>query len=108
MTTAENMPGFDEEKSVFGLVCDEEMFDMTSLSSRRTGVPGTIYMATAQGQHGPRIKWYPDRPSRDAPCLVVTLEVPPHPINHGLSLRIARQGEPALRWAAQNRTALVE
>jgi hypothetical protein len=97
VTTGPGAPGLREEQAALqGVVTDDEMFDMTNLSSRRTGVPGMIYAATAQGQHGPRIKWYPGRPGRNVPCLVITLETPPRAINLGLPPRVAREGEAAL------------
>jgi hypothetical protein len=109
MTAAPGRGGFSEEQArLEGVVRDDDMFDMTNLSTRRTGLDGVVYTSTAQGQHGPRINWYPGRPGRDAACLVVTLETPPRPINQGLPPREARQAEAALlAWAALNREALL-
>ena len=86
----------------------DEMVEIVNLSRSRTGVGGTIFISTRIAAHGPRIKWWPGRPERDGPCLVVTLEHPPRAINMGLPLRIARAGEAdALAWAALNREALL-
>lgn len=87
---------------------DDEVFEMVNLPRSDTGVAGTIYVSSIQGGHGPRVKWYPQRPGRDAPCLTVTLEDPPRCVNHGLAAREVRQGEAAVReWIALNREALL-
>ena len=87
---------------------DDEVFEMVNLPRSDTGVAGTIYVSSMQGPHGPRVKWYPQRPGRDASCLTVTLEEPPRVINHGLSARDARDGREAVAtWVALNREALL-
>ena len=62
MTTALHVPA---------ATLDDEIFEMVNLPRKDTGVDGIVYVSTAQGPHGPRVKWYPDRPGRDAPCLTV-------------------------------------
>jgi hypothetical protein len=103
-------PGLAEDQAALaGLATDEDMFDMVNLATRRTGVPGTIFVSTRRASHGPRIKWYPGKPAWDAPCLVVTLEAPPRCVNQGLPAREAREGEAAvLPWAERNRAALLQ
>jgi hypothetical protein len=109
VTPAAEEPGFREEQApITQVVFDDDMYDVTNISTRRTGLDGVVYASTAQGQHGPRIKWYPGRPGRDAACLVVTLEDPPRAINQGLAPRDAREAErQVVAWAALNRTALL-
>lgn len=88
---------------------DDELVEMANLPRSDTGVDGTIDISTMQGSHGPRVKWYPSRPGRDVPCLTVTLEEPPRPINHGLHMRQVQQIEASLcRWVALNRNALLD
>jgi hypothetical protein len=101
--------GFEEEQAPFNaMVVDDEMFDMTNLSERRTGLGGVVHCSTIQGQHGPRVKWYPGRPGRDAPCLVIALESPPRAVNQGLPALLARSAERDLVcWAELNRTLLL-
>lgn len=92
-----------------GTAADDEMFDVVNLATRETGVAGTIFVSTAQGAHGPRVKWYPGRPGRDAPCLTVTLEAVPQVINHGLPRLQMAAGEAQLReWVRLNRAALLD
>jgi hypothetical protein len=109
--------GFEEEQAPLRDAASEkvaydpardEMVEIVNLSQKRTGVGGTIFISTRMAAHGPRIKWWPGRPERDGPCLVVTLEDPPRVINMDLPARIARSGEAdALAWAALNRDALL-
>ena len=110
MTPEPRPAGFGEEQARLEgmLPDDDEMFDMVNLSTRRTGVRGTIFISTRRASHGPRIKWFPGKPEWEGPCLVVTLEEPPRAINQGLQPRIAREGETvALPWAVRNRDALL-
>jgi hypothetical protein len=87
---------------------DEEMVEVVNLSARDSGIPGTIFVSTQLGAHGPRIKWFPGRPSREGACLIVTLEEPPRAINQGLAAIEARRAEPPLvAWVSLNRIALL-
>lgn len=86
----------------------DELYDVVNLPRSDTGVDGIIYVSTAQGAHGPRVKWFPQRPGRDVPCLVVTPEEPPRLLNQGLPAALARRMEPMLlAWAERNRAALL-
>lgn len=110
MTPEPARPGLGEDQARLdgSLPDDDEMFDMVNLSTRRTGIRGTIFISTRRAAHGPRIKWFPGKPEWDAPCLVVTLEDPPRAINQRLPMHVAREGESAvLPWAARNRDALL-
>jgi hypothetical protein len=85
---------------------EDDPVEMANLTEARTGVPGTIYVSTRQGRHGPRIKWYPRRPGAEEAFLTVTLEDPPRLINHGVAPREASGVVAAAEWAALNRDAL--
>ncbi len=86
----------------------DEIAEMVNLPRDDTGVGGTIYISTAQGPHGPRIKWYPGRPSRDAASVTVTLEEDPRAINHGVQVAQWRAAEaPVRQWLALNRVELL-
>jgi hypothetical protein len=87
----------------------DEMVDVMNLLQDDTGVAGTIFVSTRLAAHGPRIKWWPGRPDREGPCLIVTLEDPPRAINAGLPPRVVRVGgADAVAWANLNRAALLE
>jgi hypothetical protein len=86
----------------------DELADMVNLARRHTGVEGTIFISTALGQHGPRVKWFPGRPARDAPCMTVTIETPPRVLNHGLPERVVALASPdVVAWVEANRAALL-
>jgi hypothetical protein len=92
-----------------GVDADDEMFDVVNLVSGDTGLVGIVFVSTAQGAHGPRVKWYPGRPGRDAPCLAVTLEAEPRVINLGLPRVQAAGAEAPIRaWVRLNREPLLE
>ena len=42
----------EEQAPIGGVVFDEDMYDVTNISTRRTGIGGVIYASTTQGQHG--------------------------------------------------------
>lgn len=102
--------GFGEEQARFGRdTADADgLVEMVNLPTRYTGVVGTVFISTAMGAHGPRVKWFPGKPGRDLPCLVMTLETPPRAINEGLPVPVAREGERLVRpWVESNRDALL-
>ena len=87
---------------------DLEAIEMANLREGDTGVPGTMYVSSAQGSHGPRTKWFPGRGGTDIPCLTITIADPPIVINHNLSERDSRRGsDPARRWTVLNAAALL-
>ena len=85
---------------------EDNLFEMVNLARKDTGVGGII--STAQGQHGPCVKWYPGRPGRDEPCLTVSLEAEPRILDHHLPPRVAAEaGREVVAWASQNREGLL-
>lgn len=56
---------------------EDRLIEMANLTERDTNVPGTIFISTALGSHGPRVKWYPGRPGRDLPCLSLSIAADP-------------------------------
>jgi hypothetical protein len=88
---------------------DIKLIEMANLSTAQTGVDGVIYISTTQGGHGPRVKWYPGRPSATAPCLSVTVEAQPRAFNHGLPRQAFEAGRTAVaRWVELNHAALLD
>lgn len=85
----------------------DDPVEMTNLRERHTGVPGVISISTRQGQHGPRIKWFPQRACGGDPFLTITLDQPPRLLNHGVSPRDATGAVAAAQWAEINRDALL-
>ena len=101
----------DKAKDAIGHDPDTlELLDMANLEEADTGVAGVIYVSTQQGSHGPRVKWYPSRPtSRTDDCLSVTIAATPRVFNHGLPKVLeTRIADPLTRWVALNHGALLD
>ncbi len=101
--------GFGEEQARFGSSdAADDLVEMVNLPTRYTGLSGTVFISTAMGPHGPRVKWFPGKPGRDLPCLVEMLETPPRALNQGLSVPVAGEGERLVApWVESNRAALL-
>ena len=51
-------------------LASEELAEMANLTSAQTGVTGTIFISTAMGAHGPRVKYFV-QPGRTQPSFSV-------------------------------------
>jgi hypothetical protein len=68
-----------------------------------------VSISTAQASHAPRVKWYPGRPGRTAPCLSVTVEAEPRAINDNLPPPVAASAAgPVVGWVAANYAGLLD
>lgn len=96
-------PTLDEEIGALG---DEHIFDMANLVESQTGVPGTITITTAMGQHGPRVKYFLKR-GRHQPSFSVTVASTPRVVANSLDDRdLKRVGPGVIAWVALNHEAL--
>ncbi len=87
------------------LAC-EDVVEMANLTSAQTGVPGTIFISTAMGAHGPRVKYFL-RPGRTQPSFSVSIADAPTVVANSLSTRVVRQMSPqAINWVSRNKDAL--
>jgi hypothetical protein len=88
-------------------LCDDILVEMANLTSGQTGVPGTIFISTAMGGHGPRVKYY-QQPGRTQPSFSVTIADPPTVAANSLPIRVIRQLSPQVTaWVARNKDALL-
>ena len=86
----------------------DEVVEMANLTSAQTGVPGTIFISTAMGQHGPRVKYF-ERPGKTQPSFSVSIANPPAVAANGLPPRVVRQTAPqVIAWVERNRDALLD
>jgi hypothetical protein len=86
----------------------EELVEMANLTTAQTGVPGTIFISTEMGSHGPRIKYFV-QPGRNQPSFSVLIADPPHVVANSLPDRVLRQRAPdVIRWVALNKDALLD
>jgi len=86
----------------------EELVEMANLTSAQTGVAGTIFISTAMGGHGPRVKYFL-RPGRTQPSFSVSIADPPAVVANSLPARTLRQmAPPVIAWVALNRDSLLD
>ena len=86
----------------------EDMVEMANLTSAQTGVSGTIFISTAMGGHGPRVKYFV-RPGRTQPSFSVSIADPPAVVANSLPARTVRQISPhVIAWVALNKDALLD
>jgi hypothetical protein len=86
----------------------EELVEMANLTTDQTGVPGTIFISTVMGSHGPRVKYFV-QPGRNQPSFSVVIADPPRVVANSLPDRVLRQRAPeVIRWVALNKDALID
>jgi hypothetical protein len=86
----------------------DELVEMANLTAAQTGVPGTIFISTAMGSHGLRVKYYV-QPGRTQPSFSVTISDTPVVAANSLPLRVLRQmSPPVIQWVSLNRTPLLD
>jgi hypothetical protein len=86
----------------------EDTVEMANLTSAQTGVPGTIFISTAMGAHGPRVKYFA-QPGRSQPSFSVSVADPPVVVANSLPARTVCQMAPqAIEWVSRNRDALLD
>jgi hypothetical protein len=89
------------------LAC-EELVEMANLTSAQTGVAGTIFISTATGAHGPRVKYFL-QPGRSQPSFSVSIAEIPAVVANSLPARVVRQMSPqVVEWVSHNRDALLD
>jgi hypothetical protein len=81
---------------------------MANLTAAQTGVPGTIFISTAMGSHGPRAKYFV-QPGRSQPSFSVSVSNNPSVVANSLPTRVLNQMSPqVIRWVVLNRDALLD
>lgn len=86
---------------------DDILLEMANLGEVDTHVPGTIFVSTALGAHGPRVKWYPKTPGRALPCLIMSISAEPEVRDDFLPARVSGPVLPLLReWIKLNHADL--
>jgi len=86
----------------------EEVVEMANLTSAQTGVAGTIFISTAMGAHGPRVKYFV-QPGRTQPSFSVSIADIPAVVANSLPARVVRQMSPqVIGWVSRNRDTLLD
>ncbi|HEY2069466.1 MAG TPA: hypothetical protein VGG48_07930 [Rhizomicrobium sp.] len=98
-------PTLEEELASLG---EDDLFDMTNLPSARTGVAGVLFISTAVGQHGPRVKFF-EKTGRGQSSFSVSIAEVPSLLANSLPQRVVDQAlGDVTSWVALNRIALLE
>jgi hypothetical protein len=89
-------------------VADLPLFEMANLRENRTGIPGTVYISTAQGEHGARVKYFAGRAGNDQPSFSVTISLPPRVEANSLPEQVENEYGPLVKhWVELNYQALL-
>ncbi|TMJ49632.1 MAG: hypothetical protein E6G90_11900 [Alphaproteobacteria bacterium] len=89
-------------------LAEDDVVEMANLTTAQTGVPGTIFISTAMGGHGPRVKYFL-QPGRSQPSFSVAVADNPSVVANSLPLRVVRQTSPqVIDWVARNKDALLD
>src|SRR5436190_14600013 len=89
-------------------LASEELVEMANLTGEQTGIAGTIFISTAMGAHGPRVKYFV-QPGRTQPSFSVSIADPPAVVANSLPARTVRQIAPqVIEWVSRNRAALLD
>ena len=108
VTTADYRTRIPTDISLADELSSEDVVEMANLTSAQTGVHGTIFISTAMGAHGPRVKYFV-RPGRTQPSFSVSIADPPAVVANSLPARALRQFSPqVIEWVARNRDALLD
>jgi hypothetical protein len=82
--------------------------EMANLTSAQTGVPGTIFISTAMGAHGPRVKYFM-QPGRTQPSFSVSVADTPTVVANSLPACTVRQMSPqVIAWVSRNKDELLD
>jgi hypothetical protein len=96
-------PTLDEELRALG---EEDLVEMANLPPEWTGVLATLFISTALGQHGPRVKVYL-KPGRNQPSASISIGPNPRVLASSLDPRdLNRIAPKALEWVALNHERL--
>ena len=86
----------------------EDVVEMANLTTAQTRVPGTIFISTAMGGRGPRIKYFL-QPGRSQSSFSVAVADIPTVIANSLPARVVRQMSPqVIDWVSRNQDALLD
>jgi len=89
-------------------LAQEELVEMANLTSAQTGINGAIFISTAMGAHGPRVKYFV-QPGRTQPSFSVSVVDAPAVLANSLPAHVVRQMSPqVIDWVSHNKNALLD
>jgi hypothetical protein len=87
---------------------DDIAADMANLTTAQTGIDGTIFISTAMGAHGPRVKYFL-QPGRTEPSFSVSISDKPVVVANSLPARVVHRMSPRVfEWVSLNQAALLD
>jgi len=75
-------------------LADEDLVEFVNLREEETGIPGTIYILTEIGGHGPRVKYYAGRTGKTQASFSVSIGISPRLLASSLPGQITREMAP--------------
>lgn len=97
-------PTLGEELAAFG---DDDVVEMTNLQEDDTGIAGIIFISTAMGSHGPRVKYF-IKAGRSQPSFSVSISDEPKILANSLPQRDLTRASPSvIEWVRLNKDALL-
>lgn len=84
-------------------------FEMTNLGRKHTNIPGVIFVSSRLGAHGPRVKWYAEKPKGNGPCVIVSIGPDPVVRDDFIGTVQSRQAADLVRaWVRLNHADLLD
>jgi hypothetical protein len=106
--TAEELKAIPADVPLVEELAPEDVVEMANLTSAQTGVPGTIFISTAMGAHGPRVKYFV-QPGRTQLSFSVSIADPPAIVANSLPACTVRWMAPqGVEWVRRNRDDLLD
>ncbi len=106
--TTERVIQVPSDPSLAEELARDELVEMANLTTAQTGIAGTIFISTAMGAHGPRVKYFLQA-GRSQPSFSVSIGDAPAVVADSLPDRTARQMAPqVIEWVSRNRDALLD
>jgi hypothetical protein len=104
----ENVAQFPRDVLLAEELAQEDVVEMANLTTAQTGIVGTIFISTAMGAHGPRVKYFL-QPGRTQPSFSVSITDAPAVVANSLPARVVRQMSPAvIEWVLRNKDVLID
>jgi hypothetical protein len=86
---------------------DDDGLEFMNLTSQQTGIDGTLFVSTAMGPHGPRVKYFV-KTGKGQPSFSVSISAEPEVLASSLPERVVRRVAPVVvEWVKLNRVDLL-
>jgi hypothetical protein len=86
---------------------DDDVLEFMNLTSHQTGIDGVLFISTARGQHGARVKYFV-KTGKGQPSFSVSISAEPEVLASSLPDRLVRRIAPSvIEWVKLNQADLV-